>query len=57
MDADPVSQRWVVDSGPLSHFARAGWLGVLRLLAPGNTILIPDTVEQEIRQAPTSLWR
>ncbi|MBK8463282.1 MAG: ImmA/IrrE family metallo-endopeptidase [Nigerium sp.] len=28
------------------YFARAGWLGVLQFLAPGNTILIPDTVER-----------
>jgi len=46
-----MSERWVVDTGPLSHFARAGWLGVLKLLAPNNTILIPDTVEREIREA------
>ncbi|HMR49169.1 MAG TPA: hypothetical protein PKE40_07875 [Arachnia sp.] len=49
-----MSPRWVVDTGPLSHFARAGWLGVLRFLSPGNTVVIPDTVEQEIRNAPTA---
>lgn len=54
MGTDPVSPLWVVDTGPLSHFARAGWLGVLRLLAPTNTILIPDLVADEIRQAPTA---
>jgi predicted nucleic acid-binding protein len=32
-------------------------LGVLRFLAPGNTIQIPETVELEIRQAPAShVW-
>lgn len=51
-----MSQRWVVDTGPLSHFARAGWLGVLRLLAPDNTILIPDTVERELRSAAAPSW-
>ena len=54
MDSDAVSPRWVVDTGPLSHFARAGWLGVLRFIAPQNRILIPDTVELELRQSLTS---
>ena len=42
---------WVVDTGPLSHFARAGWLGVLQMLAPGHVVVIPDTVEREIQGA------
>jgi predicted nucleic acid-binding protein len=42
---------WVVDTGPLSHFARAGWLGVLPMLAPGGEITIPDTVQREIQDA------
>lgn len=44
-----MTQLWVVDTGPLSHFARAGWLGVLRLLAPDRLIIVPDTVERELR--------
>lgn len=57
MGTEPLSQAWVVDAGPLSHFARAGWLGVLRLLAPANTILIPDTVERELRNgAAAHAW-
>ena len=41
---------WVVDTGPLLHFARANWLGVLKMLAPGHRIVIPDMVERELRQ-------
>lgn len=39
---------WVVDTGPLSHFAKSGWLGVLEMLAPDHRIIIPDTVGREI---------
>lgn len=46
-----MSPRWVVDTGPLTHFTRGGWLGVLRMLAPDNVILIPETVEREIQEA------
>lgn len=42
---------WVVDTGPLSHFARAGWLGVLEMLAPGNVVVVPDTVQREMQRA------
>lgn len=41
---------WVVDTGPLIHFAKAGWLGVLKMLAPGHRVVIPDVVEKELRQ-------
>lgn len=40
---------WVMDTGPLSHFAQAGWLGVIKLLAPDNRIIVPDGVERELR--------
>ncbi len=46
-----MTAEWAVDTGQLSHFARAGWLGVLQMLAPGNVIVIPDTVEREIQEA------
>lgn len=39
---------WVLDTGPLSHFARAGWLGALKAVLAGGRALIPDTVEQEL---------
>lgn len=41
---------WVVDTGPLSHFAKAGWLGVLKMLAPEHRIVIPDVVDAELRR-------
>lgn len=43
---------WVVDTGPLSHFAVTGYLDILRRLAPGGTITIPDLVVRELGQAP-----
>lgn len=39
---------WVVDSGPLSHFAKAGWLGLFKLVAAGRPVMIPDVVHQEL---------
>lgn len=38
---------WVV-AGPLSHFAKAGWLGVLKMLALEHRIMIPDVVDAEL---------
>lgn len=54
MVVDPLNGHWVVDTGPLSHFARAGWFGILQLIAPDGVIWIPDTVEREILQARSS---
>lgn len=51
-----MSKKCVIDTGPLSHFARAGWLGVLRLIAPDKMVLIPDTVERELRGAVAPPW-
>ena len=43
---------WVFDTGPLRHFAAAGWLGLLRHLAPGlGTLLVPQSVERELKEA------
>jgi predicted nucleic acid-binding protein len=41
---------FVVDTGPLSHLAKAGWLSILRSIAGGSTVVIPDAVETELRQ-------
>ena len=38
---------WVI-AGPLSHFAKAGWLGVLKMLALEHRIMIPDVVDAEL---------
>lgn len=39
---------YVFDSGPLSHFAQAGWLGLLREVAGDEEAWIPSTVRREI---------
>ncbi|KWV32631.1 nucleotide-binding protein [Micromonospora rifamycinica] len=41
----------VFDTGPLRHFAKQGWLGVLRFLAEGRPVYIPDSVERELNRA------
>jgi predicted nucleic acid-binding protein len=40
---------YVLDTGPLSHFARAQWLGVLKAVLCDSLVLIPDIVETELR--------
>ncbi|MEW2545928.1 hypothetical protein AB0910_09160 [Streptomyces sp. NPDC047002] len=46
---------WVFDTGPLRHFAAQGWLGVLRFLAGGRPVYIPDSVERELNDAADRL--
>lgn len=46
--ADPIDVL-VFDTGPLSHFAREGWLGILRLVVGERSAVIPDTVVDELR--------
>lgn len=41
----------VFDTGPLSHFAEAGWLKILQVLAGDRAALIPEIVRAEISQA------
>ena len=41
----------VFDTGPLRHFATQGWLGVLRFLAAGRPIYLPESVERELNDA------
>lgn len=40
----------VVDTGPLSHLAEAGWLSILRSVAGIRTVIITDAVVAELRQ-------
>lgn len=40
---------YVLDTGPLSHFAQAQWLGVLKSMLKEHRVLIPDVVAQELR--------
>ncbi|MFC9064702.1 MULTISPECIES: hypothetical protein [Streptomyces] len=41
---------YVLDTGPLSHFAEAQWLGVLKILLKEYDAVIPDVVEAELRE-------
>lgn len=43
----------VFDTGPLMHFARHNWLGVLKAVVGKRTALIPDTVVDELRTGAT----
>ena len=38
----------VFDTGPLSHFAKAGWLGPLRAMVGDRRALVPDVVLAEL---------
>lgn len=38
----------VFDTGPLRHFTPAGWLGVLRFVADGRAVIVPESVELEL---------
>ncbi len=38
----------VFDTGPLSHFSKEGWLGILRFCVGSQRAVIPDTVVQEL---------
>lgn len=40
----------VFDTGPLRHFAVQGWLRVLDFLARGRRVVIPESVEDELRE-------
>jgi predicted nucleic acid-binding protein len=45
---EPFDSRWVLDSGPLSHFSKAGWLGLLKHIGGSRQLLIPDVVYDEL---------
>ena len=44
-----TSDGLVFDTAPLRHFAVEGWLGVLKFLAGDRLVLIPESVEREIK--------
>ncbi|MFV2087370.1 nucleotide-binding protein [Micromonospora sp. LOL_021] len=50
---NPDRQTYVLDTGPLSHFARSQWLGVLKAVLANVTVVIPDVVEAELRDGAT----
>ncbi len=43
------SDALVFDTGPLRHFAVQGWLGVLKFLAGDRHVVIPESVERELK--------
>lgn len=43
-------QAYVLDTSPLSHFARSQWLGALKMILSEGRVLIPDIVEDELRR-------
>lgn len=43
----------VLDTGPLSHFARQGWLGVLKAVVGDRRAIVPDVVVAELQQGAT----
>ncbi|MFD4345604.1 hypothetical protein ACFWQ6_12175 [Streptomyces coelicoflavus] len=47
MTDEPVD--YVLDTGPLSHFAQAQWLNVLKVVLKDHRVLIPDVVAAELR--------
>lgn len=44
----------VFDTGPLSHLAREGWLGVLKAVVGKRRAFIPDVVVDELRQGASA---
>lgn len=46
-DPRPV---YVLDTGPLSHFASCQWLGVLKMVLNDGRCVIPDVVAHELRE-------
>lgn len=43
----------VLDTGPLSHFAKEGWLGALRMIIGHRRAVIPDVVVAELHAGRT----
>ena len=46
MEATPL----VFDTGPLGHFAAAGWLGALKAVVGTRRAIIPETVVTELQK-------
>ena len=41
----------VFDTGPLTHFAKENWLGVLKAVVGKRRAVVPDVVMDELQQA------
>lgn len=44
-----VLETLIFDTGPLSHFALSGWLGVLKAVVGERIAVIPETVVEELQ--------
>ncbi len=44
----------MLDTGPLTHFARSQWLGVLKAVLHDVDVVIPDLVERELTSSVAS---
>lgn len=51
---DPDFPTYVLDTGPLSHFAKAQWLGALKLVVGAGRAVITDLVANELRTGAPS---
>jgi predicted nucleic acid-binding protein len=45
----PKPEALVFDTGPLRHFATQGWLRIVDFLAADRLVIIPESVERELR--------
>ncbi len=43
------STPFVFDTGPLSHFAKSGWLSILKAIIGGQPAIIPHAVVEELK--------
>ena len=48
------STPFVFDTGPLCHFAKAGWLGILKAVIGNQSAIIPDAVLDELKRGTQS---
>lgn len=46
-----MREAYVFDTGPLSHFAEAGWLKILQVVTGDRLALIPELVYDELSGA------
>lgn len=47
--SEEAPPEYVLDTGPLSHFAQGQWLGVLKAVLGSARVAIPDVVAAELR--------
>lgn len=53
----PPDDTLIFDTGPLSHFARADLLGVLKAVVGQRRVIIPDTVVEELQKGAYNDYR